>query len=206
MPGQGLQQAAHSQRIALCHTILRDGEQNHRNGEPDWHCLTAKEVAQRLETSLDTGLTFKRAKQNLKAAGPNELSAGPVRSRAEILAEQFSGAPFVMLGLAAAISLISGAVLEAGAIGAVLLVNAAIGYATEQRAEAVVASPGGATAEPVEVLRDGAVHAIAPRDLVPGDVMLLRRGDVVKADARLIRLQDLSVSEAAIDGGKPACP
>jgi Ca2+-transporting ATPase len=83
---------------------------------------------------------------------------------------------------------------------AVVLVNALIGSYQEGRAEASMAALRRLSALQVRVLRDGHELAVAARELVPGDLLLLAAGDAVGADARLIEEAQLQVAEAALTG------
>lgn len=168
--------------------------------EATWETLEIEEVASRLDTSLEDGLSYKKAARRLRDLGRNELIAEPPRSKLSILREQFSGAPVAILLSAGLYSLCIGALIEAAAVGAVLAVNAAIGTVTESKAEATVARLARTGAPLARVLRDGKRFPLDGSMLVPGDVVYLERGDLIPADARLAEAEALSVSEAALTG------
>jgi P-type Ca2+ transporter type 2C len=136
----------------------------------------------------------------LSTAGYNVLPTLAGRSRLSLLAEQFQSLPVALLAGAAVISVASGALLEAAAIAGVVLANAAIGYRTEDRAERVIQSLAASGPE------HGAGHArrrteeIPAEVIVPGDLLLLQRGMIVPADARLTSVRELTVSEASLTG------
>lgn len=169
-------------------------------GGSAWHAMSVKAVAQGVMTSAQSGLTSTAARARLAESGKNLLSSHHVHSAGSILADQVKGFPVAVLAGAAVVSLLTGAVLEAIAIGAVVALNAAIGYVSEMRAERVLASLETERAPIARVLRDGGVREIEAEGLVPGDVILLQRGDVVPADARIIQAAGLSVSESALTG------
>ena len=81
-----------------------------------------------------------------------------------------------------------------------VLLNAAMGYVQEARAEAAVAALRAMSAAEAAVIRGGERRRIAAADLVPGDVILIDEGDTIPADARLIETAALQTSEAALTG------
>ena len=93
-----------------------------------------------------------------------------------------------------------GEVADAIAIGAIVVLNAVIGFVQEYRAERAVLALRSMTAPRARVLRDGRSVVIAASAVVPGDVLVLEAGDVVAADARLLEAHALSTNEAALTG------
>ncbi len=83
---------------------------------------------------------------------------------------------------------------------AVVVLNAAIGFVQERKAQQAMRALAGMSAPKADVLRDGHVHVLPSRVLVPGDVVLLASGVRIPADARLIRTVDLEVDESALTG------
>lgn len=165
-----------------------------------WHRAVHQEVAAALETSLASGLSQREADRRLAREGRNALPAMGARSSLSILAAQFETMPVALLLGATAISAVTGALLEAGAILVVVALNGAIGYATESRAERTIESLGLPGVGAAEVIRDGERREVAAETLVPGDLLVLERGMVVPADARILASQRLTVSESALTG------
>ncbi|WP_244424547.1 cation-translocating P-type ATPase [Methylobacterium nodulans] len=164
-----------------------------------WHVDAATAVAADLHSDTRVGLSTREAATRL-TAGANQLP--PVRHRSSwaILAGQFESLPVLMLAGAGAISLVTGALVEAGAIAAVVALNGTIGFYTESRTERTIESLGAPAPLTARVIRDGRSQNLPAEALVPGDVITLQRGMVVPADARLIEAQALTVSEAALTG------
>src|ERR1700738_4642399 len=165
-----------------------------------WHASEAQTLASELGTSCSDGLSAARAQEELASVGPNAIPSPHQRSDLSILLGQFQSLPVALLAGVALVSLATGTVLEAGAIMAVVALNAAIGFTTETRAERPIRSLGGPAALTARTLRDGAEVDVPAETLVPGDVILLQRGTVVAADGRVISARALTVSEAALTG------
>ncbi|WP_051440509.1 cation-translocating P-type ATPase [Ensifer aridi] len=167
---------------------------------PEWHTLSPGRLISMFEVSADGGLSRANARQRLASSGPNLLDSIQPRSSATILAGQFESLPVAMLLGAAAVSILTGGVLEAAAILAVVGLNAVIGYQTESRAERTIQGLGGGGPRTAQVIREGVATTTPVQQVVPGDIISVQRGDVVPADARLINAQALSVSEAMLTG------
>jgi Ca2+-transporting ATPase len=175
-------------------------EEDAADAHPPWHRLESDRVAAELGTSAHSGLTDAARRDRLASHGPNLLPALPTRSGVSIFASQFEGLPVALLAGAATLSVVTGALFEAAAIMSVVLLNAVIGYQTESRAEQRIQSLGVPGARTARVLQDGAPTDVPTDALVPGDVLVLRRGAVVAADARIATARELTVSEAALTG------
>ena len=169
-------------------------------GGAAWHTMSVQAVGQGLMTSVQTGLTRRTARDRLAETGRNVITPPHVRTPASILAAQFKSFPVAVLTGATLISVVTGALLEAAAISAVVLLNAAIGYASEARAERILSSLETDRTPIARLLRDGHTRELPAEMVVPGDVIMLQRGDVVPADARVIQAAGLSVSESALTG------
>src|SRR5690606_27140837 len=165
-----------------------------------WHTMSGQAVAQGLMTSAQTGLSSAAVAKRLAESGRNVTVAPLARSPTSILADQFRSFPVAILAGAALVSLATGALLEAAAISAVVALNAAIGYVSEARAERILSSLEAGPQPAARALRDGHLHELPAEELVPGDVIILRRGDVVPADGRVVQSAGLSVSESALTG------
>lgn len=152
------------------------------------------------EPASSAGLSADEAARRLAADGPNELhredGAGPWR----LLLQQFTS-PLVLLLIGAAV--VSGAVgetVDAGAIGAIVVLNAAVGFFQEYRAERALLALRALSAPRARVRRDARTVEVAARDVVVGDLLVLDAGDVIAADARLVEAHALRTVEAALTG------
>ena len=168
-------------------------------------------VASALGTDLENGLRAAEAASRFAQDGPNELRAVPrVPTWRRVLA-QFQD-PLIYLLLAAAVIALAAWVIEgmdgwpvdAIVIALVVLLNGALGYVQEAKAESAVAALARMTAVTTSVVRDGQVLRVASAELVRGDVMVLAEGDAVGADARLVRAASLRVQESSLTGESEA--
>lgn len=146
------------------------------------------------------GLTSPEAARRLGQQGPNELARGESRSAWRFLAAQFKGAMIWLLMAACAVSAALGEVADALAIGAILVLNALVGFFQEYRAERAVLALRAMSAPHARVLRDGRALVIPASEVVEGDLLLLEAGDVVAADARLREAHALQTVEAPLTG------
>ncbi len=153
-----------------------------------------------LHTDAVRGLTSADAERVARAVGPNVLAGVEVRTSIEILAGQVFTVPTALLAGAAGLSVLLGDLLEAGAILLVVGSNIVVGYFTESRAEELLDAWGKFRVEWARVLRDGIEMTLAAKDVVPGDVLCVRAGDAIVADARIVSANDLSVDESTLTG------
>jgi Ca2+-transporting ATPase len=166
---------------------------------PAWHLRGIDEALAYHGSSTSRGLSQREARQRLRQG--SNLSALPKRRTSlDILLKQFKGVPVALLGISAAVSLVTGALAEAAALGAVLIMNAAIGFRTERQAERSIASLSELVDDQVLVLRDGAVAPVAASQIVPGDVVQLGPGSRIAADLRLLRSDGLKIDESLLTG------
>jgi Ca2+-transporting ATPase len=146
------------------------------------------------------GLSEAEAAKRLLEHGPNEVAREKTVSPWLLLLGQFKSPVIWLLLVACAISALLGEIVDAIAIGAIVVINALVGFFQEFRAERAVLALRAMTAPRARVLRDGRAATIPAIDIVPGDSILLEAGDVVAADARLAEANVLLVNEASLTG------
>ncbi len=166
---------------------------------PPWHTLSAADAAAQLSSSTQ-GLSAADAQQRLAEFGPNELQAKHRISPWALLAAQFKNVLIVILLVATVLSAFLGHAVEAVAITVIVLFAVLLGFIQEYRAERAIEALRQMAAPMATVLRDGRETEVAARDVVPGDVLLLRAGDRIAGDARLLEAVNLQVQEAALTG------
>lgn len=165
-----------------------------------WWVADAAAVAAALDTDPERGLRAAQVRERRERHGPNELEEEPVQPPWRILVAQFANTMIVVLLIAAAVMVAIGETTDAIVIGAIVILNALIGFFQEYRAEQAMAALRTMTAPSARVVRDGAESAVVATDLVPGDVLVLEAGDIVAADARLVESPNLRVNEATLTG------
>lgn len=147
-----------------------------------------------------TGLTAAEAAARLARDGPNEITRGEGRSPLRVLLSQFNSPLIWLLFAASAISGVLGEVADTIAIGTILVLNAVIGFLQEYRAERAILALRSITAPRARVVRDGHSAILPAQQVVEGDLLILEAGDVVAADARLVRSHLLTTNEAPLTG------
>ena len=180
------------------------GERPGAHADTAWWRLDAAEVARRLDSDAAHGLSADAAARRRTAFGANALAQQPGPSRLAQLLGQVNSLPVYLLLGSAAISLATGGVADAVAIVGIVGVNAVIGYVTERQAERTIADLARPSTGPVRVYRDGARTTVAEAGLVPGDLIELRPGGYVPADARIVEADALTVDESALTGESAA--
>lgn len=165
-----------------------------------WHTLKVAEVLRALDTDPGSGLSSEEAARRLEERGPNELEDRGGRKPWSILWEQFTSTMIVILVVAAVASGLLGDYEDSIAIAFIVLLNAALGFAQEYRAERAMAALKRMSAPTVKVRRGGHVREVSAKELVPGDVVLLEAGNLVPADGRLLEATNLQVQESALTG------
>jgi len=165
-----------------------------------WHALSAKEALERLDVKPEQGLTSKEVEKRLSHYGQNQLQEAPRPGFWHMLWEQLNNFVVILLIVASVISALLGDYIEAGAIMAIVVLNAILGIVQEQRAEEALAALKRLAAPDAQVLRDGRRQSLPARELVPGDIVFLEAGNYVPADVRLIEMMNLKVEEAALTG------
>ena len=168
-----------------------------------WHSQAGDAVLAQLGSST-TGLSAQEAAKRLAAEGPNELKEGRRISPFQIFLGQFKSLIIWILIVAGVLSGVLGETLDAAAILAIVVLNAAIGFYQEYNAEKSIAALKKMTAPQAKVRRDGQVASIPASDIVAGDILDLEAGDLIAADARLLSAASLSCIESALTGESEA--
>jgi len=165
----------------------------------EWHTLTAERTLDALGTD-SRGLTAAEASERLARHGPNELTAKEKESAFILFLAQFKNFLIIMLLAAVVLSLLLGEYVDAAVILVIVLFATLLGFIQEYRAERALDRLKEMAAPNAAVLRDGRVITLPARELVPGDVIQLKTGDRVPADARLLSAINLRVEEASLTG------
>jgi P-type Ca2+ transporter type 2C len=167
---------------------------------PVWHCMDKTVVVETLGSSTNQGLSPEAVERNRATYGPNTFTEDEPRSRLDMFVDQFKSLPVALLGVAAALSAATAGVADAVVIVAVVGINAVIGYMTERQAEDAIASLKNLVKPRAFLLRGGEVAEVGAEEVVVGDIVLMKPGTYVPADARIIEASHLSVDESILTG------
>ena len=163
------------------------------------YTLAPPDACAALQTT-PTGLSSEEAARRLAIGGPNELPSHRGPSPWSLFFAQFRNVLIVILLFATATSAVLGHAVEAIAITVIVLLAVTLGFVQEYRAERAIEALRRLSSPTATVLRSGRETEVAAREVVPGDVMILRAGNQVAADGRLLRTANLKVLEAALTG------
>ena len=169
-------------------------------GPAPWHARGVDDTVAALGTDPHAGLDGGEAATRLAQHGENRLPPSVHRPAWLRLVLQFHNPLIYVLLVSAGITLALHDYVDSGVIVAVVLINAAIGFVQEGKAERALDAVRGMLAIRAHVVRAGVRCQIDAKGLVPGDIVLLESGDKVPADLRLIRVRNLRVVEAALTG------
>jgi len=165
-----------------------------------WQTRSKEQLEQELQSDSDTGLTTTEARQRLATVGPNELPEPAPPSPLKIFLGQFSSLIIWVLIGAAAVSGLLDDWIDAGAILAIVLLNAILGFTQEFRAEQSLAALRRLSIATARVIRGGTLQSIPARELVQGDLIQIEAGDRIPADCRLVYATGLQTQEASLTG------
>jgi len=174
----------------------------------EWHSMKKKQLLESLKAT-EKGLTTEEAERRLEEFGPNELVAKKGISPIQIFFGQFKDIFVIMLLIAMTLSIVLaftstsgeiGEFVDAAPIGAIIFLNAIVGFVQEYRSEKAMEAMKKMTAPKARVLRNGTEQFIPSRNVVPGDLVILEAGDRIPADARLLEVVALKTDEAILTG------
>jgi H+-transporting ATPase len=166
--------------------------------EDELQKLPLAEVEKRLSSSPD-GLSEAEAKKRLIQYGPNEIEEKKTNEVLKFLSYFWGPIPW-MIEAAVILSAAARHWPDFGIILVLLLANAVVGFWEEHEAGNAIAALKATLAIKARVKRDGKWVNPAARELVPGDAVRLRLGDIVPADARLLDGDEISVDQSALTG------
>ena len=164
-----------------------------------WHTLEAEMVLNILDSSPQ-GLSQDEAAARLEQHGPNEIAIAQRGSAIRMFIRQFSNILTIILLVAVAVSFLVGETVDAILILIIVLFSALLGFSQEYRAEKALDALQRMLTPTSIVVRDGRPVAVPTKEIVPGDILLLKEGDRLPADGRVLEAFNLKISEAAITG------
>jgi P-type Ca2+ transporter type 2C len=150
--------------------------------------------------SSEKGLTADEAAFGIERYGYNEIPETQATNLLHLILKQFKSPLVFILIIAAVISWFAHHKVDTFVILFIVVVNAIIGFTQEYRAEKAVASLRQLIKQSAIALRNGIKNKIPARELVPGDIIYIEEGDIVPADARLIKSGNLRTVESSLTG------
>src|SRR3990167_5005211 len=163
------------------------------------HHKTIEQVFKELETD-ENGLTEKEAEARLEKYGLNEIQQFKKISPIKIFLNQFNNIVIYILIFALVVSIFLNETIDAIVIGAIVIVNAIIGFIQEYHAEKAIEALKKLASLKATVIREEKEKEIDAKLLVPGDIVKLETGDKIPADCRLIDITELQTQEATLTG------
>ena len=165
---------------------------------PDITAASVSDTLKTLDVNLATGLTRAQVDARRKTHGYNEVAEQrehPVRK----FLGKFWGISAWMLELIMILSAVLRKFSDLAVVSALLIVNAILSYGQEHRAAGVVEALRRRLQVSARVLRDSKWQVIPARELVPGDIVRVRAGDLIPADIKLLD-GTLSIDQSALTG------
>ncbi|NPC97390.1 magnesium-translocating P-type ATPase [Nocardioides sp. zg-DK7169] len=159
----------------------------------------AESVLRALEVD-EAGLSADEAARRLDTTGPNRLAPARHRSWVVSLAQQFADPVILILVFASLVSLVLRDVTDAAIILTIVALSGLLGFYQEHRASVEMQRLLALVQVHADLRRDGAPAEVALEEVVPGDLVVLKAGDVVPGDCRLVSADALQVDQAALTG------
>lgn len=182
-----------------------------RGENMDLYSMSAAEAVKKLGSKTDRGLSSREAEKRLDRDGENLLRGKKKKSLAAEFFEQFKDFTVIVLLIASGVSFATSFLEERGdfadpiMILIIVILNAAVGVIQQRRAEHSLEALKNMSAPTATVIRDGKETIIPASKLVRGDIIEVRAGDLVPADARLITSHSLFAQESALTGESVPC-
>lgn len=165
-----------------------------------WYLLEKELIEKEFSTSLTEGLSRDEAAKRLERYGYNEVAQRAGKTVMQMYIDQFRDFMIIILIVAAIISGLLKEFTDAAVILFIVILNAVMGVIQENKAEESLAALKKMAAPNAKVLRDRCYEIMPSVQLVPGDIVILKAGDLVPADMRLTEASNLKVQEAALTG------
>ena len=169
------------------------------NVEDNWHAIKKEDVFKKFRTS-EKGLSEKEAELRLERDGKNIIKEEEKLNSIKIFFLQFKSWLVYVLLFSVAISIVIQHYLDAFVIGAIVLLNAIVGFVQQYKAEKSIKELKKLLVLKTKVLRDDKLKLINTEEIVVGDVIILRQGDKIPADCRIFRYENLDVDESILTG------
>jgi H+-transporting ATPase len=178
--------------------LIENNSESKHDAKDDLKTLPMAELQTKLDSSPE-GLTQDEARKRLIQYGPNEIEEKKTNPFLKFLSYFWGPIPW-MIEAAVILSAVARHWPDFGIILVLLLANGVVGFWEEREAGSAIEALKAKLAVKARVKRDGKWVTPAARELVPGDVIRLRLGDIVPADARLLDGDPVEVDLSALTG------
>lgn len=161
--------------------------------------LDENELISKLKTSL-SGLTDTESDNRLSLYGPNVFKRDSKNGILKLILKQFKSSLIYLLILATLLAFILKDYSDGIIILVILVINTGLGFYQEYKSENAVEKLQKLVSKEILIKREGKETLVSEHAVVRGDLVILREGDIVPADIRLIKVSDLSVNESQLTG------
>ncbi|HLP79975.1 MAG TPA: HAD-IC family P-type ATPase, partial [Acidobacteriota bacterium] len=168
--------------------------------ETDWYKKEDHVILSELGSDRKRGLSSEKAAAAKSKYGLNTVVGDNSSTAWNIFKRQFENSIVYILVFAATISVMIGKKTEYLVIMCIVGFIVFLSFIEEYKASKDMQSLRKLAPKKARVIRDGLQQEILAIDLVPGDILVLRKGDIVGADARLLEVQDMSIDESTLTG------
>ncbi len=166
----------------------------------EWHLKQVYEIERELMVEKSRGLSTQEVKKRQEKYGENFIPSDNKRSYVWLFLDRFRDLLVVVLVLGTAASLVLGRYGDALLIGIVILIDATLSFTQVLRTENTLRKLREQLQPTAIVLREGSIKKIDAAKLVPGDIIEVRAGERVPADARIFETRGLKAQEASLTG------
>lgn len=165
----------------------------------EWYTQTSEQIFTHFDSN-ENGLSKEQVLIKREKYGENKLPVAEKTTYFEIFLRQFQSSLIYVLLAACVIVFIMGEYGSGFFIGIVLIINAIIGTIQEGKAQNTLEALNHLVDTEATVLRSGIELIVKDDELVPGDIVLLKEGDKIPADARIINAVDFTIDESSLTG------
>ena len=171
-----------------------------------WQSFNISEVARKLRTNINMGLSKEEVESRRNKHGPNKLDEQKKENIIIRFLNEFKDFMIIILIIAAIISAIVSFMqgendyIDSIIILAIVVLNAIMGLVQEAKAEKSLEALKDMSAPVAKVRRDGKMSTVKGTEVVPGDIVFLEAGNFVPADCRLINSSNLKIEESSLTG------
>ncbi len=170
------------------------------NKGKEWHSLKIKEITEEFKSDINKGLRESQVLLNRRSFGSNTLKTPKKFRFLKLLWSQIKSPLALILIVAGILAAILGEFADSFVIFAAVLINTSIGIFQEGKAGKTFSELASSQKRWTTVLRDGGKRVVSSSELVPGDVVLVKAGDIIPADLRIIESKNFESNESALTG------